>query len=421
MRRAFLSIFMVIFMSTLCAAGEETLANGVQYKSIKREYTGTISVVIMIKGGFFRESAENNGVGVLFSSVWLKSGKLLEKSEFLGGSVGSMVSSDFFEFSLSSTAENFNKLLPEIKSQLLTPRFQKSIFETEKDLLLMELEAEKDDPNSIAFQNFLAATYKGHPYSLKATGNPKSVQNLKISDLEDYYKSSFYGADMTAVLVGNFSAEQEKALKEIIASFRKGEPIKLSCASTEIRAVSSSEDEDARIQQAKLFLAYSAPSAASKDYAAAKLLSELLGGGMSSKYFTALRKEKGYAYAVSAMYPSRLCDSRLIGYIGLAPENIADAVKTMIDLNKSVTQGLTDEDIQKAKNHIIGNTLYDIETNSRLAWYSAFFKNLGLGFNHMDTYIAQLKSLNKKDLEKLLILFDKPYTLYIYKPAEKRG
>jgi predicted Zn-dependent peptidase len=78
--------------------------------------------------------------------------------------------------------------------------------------------------------------------------------------------------------------------------------------------------------------------------------------------------------------------------------------------------------MMKAKNHIIGGLLSDIETNARLAWYTAFFKNAGLEFNHIDTYIEQLKSVKKTDLEKLLPLFDKPYTLYILKPSgKKRG
>ncbi|MDR2400333.1 MAG: insulinase family protein [Deferribacteraceae bacterium] len=414
-------LLMVIFMHTLGYAGEEILNNGVQYKSIKRDYTGTVSLVIMIKGGVFRETAANNGIGSLFSSVWLKSGKLLEKAEFLGASASSSVTNDFFEFSFSSTSDTFGKLLTELKGEFLTPQFKKTVFNTEKELLLMELEAEKDDPNALAFQNFFAATYPAHPYSLKGSGTPQSVSSLKLSDMQDYYKSVFYGADMTAVLVGRFTPEEEKAVKEVLSVFPKGKPLNVDCSAANIKSITSSQDEDTRIQQAKLFLAYAAPAASSKDFAAAKLLSELLGGGMSSRYFTALRKEKGYAYAVSSMYPSRLCESRLIGYIGLAPENIDDAVKTIQYLNKTVTEGLTEGDILKAKNHIIGALLSDIETNARLAWYIAFFKNLGLGFDHLDAYIAQLKGISKKDLEKLLILFDKPYTLYVYKPVEKRG
>jgi predicted Zn-dependent peptidase len=407
-------------IGTSYAVDNDTLANGVQFKSIKRDYTGTISLVIMVKGGLFRETAENSGIGSLFSDVWLKSGKLLDKAEFLGAAVGASVSNDYFEFSLSATVDSFDELLPEMKSQLLAPRLLRSVFNTEKEVALMELEAEKDDPNTLASQNFFAATYPNHPYALKTDGTTQSLEKLTITDLDNYYRQAFYGADMVAVLSGNFTAGQETAVKQVLASFRKGEPLKLDCAAADIKKTGVFTDEDNRIQQAKLYLAYKAPAANSKDYAAAKLLSELLGGGMSSKYFTALRKEKGYAYAVASMYPSRICDSRLIGYIGLAPENIDDAVETMRQLNKTVTDGLSESDMMKAKNHIIGGLLSDIETNARLAWYTAFFKNAGLEFNHINTYIEQLKSVKKTDLEKLLPLFDKPYTLYILKPSGKK-
>ncbi|MDR2105222.1 MAG: insulinase family protein [Deferribacteraceae bacterium] len=412
---------MVIFMHTLSFADEKVLANAVQYSSIKRDYTGTATLVIMIKGGLFREDVQNNGVGSLFSSVWFKSGKLLGESEFLGGSLNAASAADFFEFSLSAATENFDKLLAPLKTQLLSPSFNRAVFNTEKNLLLMQLEAEKDEPNTISFQNFNAASYPNHPYSLRINGTSATVEKLKFEDMQNYYDLSFHGADMTAVLVGNFTSAQEKAVIQILSAFPKGEPIKIDCSRSDIKAVSSSEDFDSRIQQAKLFLAYTAPAASSEDFAAVKLLSELLGGAMSSRYFTVLRKEKGYAYAVSSMYPSRLCSSRLIGYIGLAPENIDDAVKSMQQINKTIMQGLTEEDILKAKNHLIGALLSDIETNSRLAWYTAFFKNLGLGFNHLDAYVEQLNALSKKDLERLLLLFDKPYTLYVYKPDNHKG
>ncbi|MDR2884982.1 MAG: insulinase family protein [Deferribacteraceae bacterium] len=400
------------------AADSETFSNGARWKSISRDYTNTVSLVVFIKGGLFRETEANNGVGNLWARTWIKDGELLEKIEFVGGGVSAGLANDYAEFSMSVPTEYLDEVLPALRKQILSPTFTKAVFEKEKDLALRELEAEKDDPNSLAYLLFNKATYKDHPYALKTDGTQESVTKLKLKDVEKYYNDNFYAADMIIAMAGRFTTAQEKAVKDIFKDVKKGKAITLNCAGADIAKIERTEATDPRIQQAKLYLAYAAPSADSKDYMYTKILSEILGGGMSSPYFTALRKEKGYAYSVGTMYPSRLCSSRFIGYIGLQEENVDDAITTMQQLNKSVAKVVTEAELEKTKNHIIGQILYEAETNGKNAWYAAFFENLGLGFDHLDRYVKAVREVKKSDIEGVSKLFDTPHTIFVYKPAK---
>ncbi len=411
----------VLMSGAAPAQCQEFFENGVRWKSIPRDYTQTVSLVVFIKGGVFRETAVNNGAGALFARTWLKSGRLMEKVEFVGGGLNAGLSSDYFEFTMAVASDNLDAVMTELKEQILSPSFSPAVFEREKDLTLRELEAEKDDPNSIAYQLFMEATYKKHPYSMKTEGTTKSVSGLTLKDINNYYDKHFYGADMIVVLAGNYTDKQMKLIQDIFKKVPKGSPLKIDCAGADIAKSERIEATDPRIQQAKLYLAYGAPAADSKDYIYSKILSDVLGGGMSSPYFTALRKEKGYAYAVSAMYPSRLCTSRMIGYIGLQIENADDAISTMQKINNSIGRTITDDELEKSKNHIIGQVLSEAETNSRTAWYAAFFENLGLGFDHTERYINMLKGVKKEDMAKVTEIFKKPYTIFIFKPEESRG
>lgn len=422
MKKLILAILLGVFMSGTASAQErEIFDNGVRWKAIHRDYTETVTLVIFVKGGIFRETPANNGIGALFARTWLKSGGLLEKTESVGGGVSVNLSSDYLDFSLSVPSEHLDDLLTELKRQLLSPVFSATVFEREKDLSLRELEADKDDPNSQAFQLFSQATYGAHPYSMRSEGEPDSVAALKLDDVKKYHAANMNGADIIAVMAGKFTPEQENEVKSILKAMPKGKPFIIDCAGSEIKKTGRVEATDNRIQQSKLFVAYTAPSADSKDYVYGKLMSDLLGGGMSSPYFTALRKEKGYAYSVGVMYPSRLCSSRMTGYIGLQQENVEDAITTMQSLNKSVLKNATSEDIEKSKNHIIGQVLSEAETNNRTAWYAAFFENLGLGFDHLERYIESIRKVKKADLEKIMPIFDGPYTVFVYKPAQTQA
>jgi predicted Zn-dependent peptidase len=336
----------------------------------------------------------------------------------VGGFVSVGLSSDYFEFSLSIPTEHLNSVLTELRSQILSVNINQEVFDREKDLTQRELEAEKDDPNALAYQGFMEATYPNHPYSLRSEGKSEIVEKLTLKDIQSYYEKNFVAADMIAVLAGNFSSDQEEQIQKIFMEVPIGEPVILPIGGDDIKSNSNTSEKDPRIQQAKLYLAYSAPAATSPDYIYAKILSEILGGGMSSPYFSALRKEKGYAYSVGVIYPSRLKASRFTGYIGLQEENADDAISTMQALNKSIFQNVTDVELEKTKNHILGQLLYEAETNGRRAWYAAFFENLELGFDHLEKYVEHIKQVKKEDLAKVAYIFDKPYTVFMYKGGD---
>ena len=147
--------------------------------------------------------------------------------------------------------------------------------------------------------------------------------------------------------------------------------------------------------------------------------SEIMGGGMSSYYFNILRQEKGYAYAVGAFYPSRICSSRFVSFIGLDYSNVKNAIDDIKDINKNATKMISDDDVEKAKNYMLGRILTESQSTQKRSWYAAFFENLGLGYDYFDQYIENLKKVSLKDVKKASEnLFNKPTTTFVLKPEE---
>lgn len=136
---------------------------------------------------------------------------------------------------------------------------------------------------------------------------------------------------------------------------------------------------------------------------------------MSSRYFNVLRKDKGYAYSVGTAYPSRICAARFIAHIGLAEENIPDALETIEKLNKEFINDLGEKELEAVKNYMLGRILIDSQTNSKQAWYACFFENAGLGSEYFGNYIDVLKGISLKDIKRAAKIFDAPKTVYILK------
>ncbi|UOD33851.1 insulinase family protein [Deferribacteraceae bacterium V6Fe1] len=416
MKKLFLIIFLFCFK--ILFAGEVVmLDNGGKFVTIERGYTDTVSISMFIKGGLFRETLEDNGIGNLFSDVWVKSSKLLDKVEFYGGSIGASITNDYLEFSLSVPYENLNLVFEELDEFINSPKFDAKIFNVEKELILKSIESIKDNPNSMAMKGFNRLSYEGFTYSMDSLGTTESVSKLGVDDVKKYYEKNIVGSDMVVSVAGKFSDVDVKKIKSIFSKLPKGEKVKIDCSASKIDADRFLEETDDKIQQAKLFIGFDAPNATNNQYIPLKILSDLMGGGMSSVYFEKLRKEKGYAYSVGAFYPSRICNSRWVGFIGLDYANAKDSIATMKNLLGQVNEIVDDEKLESVKNYVIGRILNESQTNAKVAWHSSFFETVGLGYNFMDKYIDMLRSVRKDDILKAAETLLKSHTAtYILKP-----
>jgi predicted Zn-dependent peptidase len=401
-------------MSAVCfAGGKPVMENGIRVIEIKRPYTNTMSIVFFVKGGTIRETEKNNGIGDLFTAAWVKSSELLKQVEFYGGGVSASVSSDFMEVSFAIPSDKFERLIGYYSTMLNNPVIDTEVFKREKMLLKEAIISTEDNPSSKAYKNFSKATYGAHPYGMSAEGTLESVESITEADLKAYAKQMFAGKNITLAVAGNFTDDQMGRIRAIFSALPAGTAYTPDCNGSEILKESRVEDKDKNLKQAKLYIGYTAPDASDKDYPALKVAADILGGGMSSRYFNELRKDKGYAYSVGSAYASKLCKSRFMSYIGLSTENIPDAIESIDRINRTFIETLTDEELEAVKNYMLGKILTESQTNSKQAWYACFFENVGLTSTYFENYIDVLRHITKDDIKRASKIFETPKTIYI--------
>jgi predicted Zn-dependent peptidase len=382
---------------------------------INRNFTETISLSAFFKGGKLYENKENNGIGELFSRVWTKSNLLLEKSEFYGSYFNTHIGSDAFEITLNSLDGHFKELLQYLKCMFEKPEFNEKIFEREKQLLLNEIVALKDMPSAMATENFLALTYSNFPYGLPSNGDINTVKNIKLGDIKKYFRDNFSIDNLSLTLSGNYTSDIIRNVEKIFMDLPKT-TILYEGENSGIKENIFRIDSDDKIQQAKLYIGYEAPSAQNKYYPTVKVISDYLGGGMSSKYFDLIRKENGFAYSVGAYYPSRCFKSRFIIHIGLDEKNINSAVEMIKNINENFYNKITNEELEAVKKYILGKTLSETQTNSKISWYNSFFMNLGFEENHFDKYISEIEKVDIKEIKEISKIFNNNTTIYAMVP-----
>ena len=374
--------------------------NGAVVLTKHRDFTKTVTIQLMIKGGLFAENQENNGIGSLFSRVWVKSNKVLETVEFYGGSISAKVSPFALEVRLSVPSDKIENVYNDFAAFLAAPEFKEDIFKREKMQHIDELKTSLDNPNLIA-QNGI-----------------ESVEKITFEDIKNYYKNNIKASYIVAVIAGKFDEGLAVSFNADIAKLDKGSPYVYDCSNAAILEERRQEVEDSRIQQAKVYVGYTAPDARSEDYAALKVLTDILGGGMSSRYFTEIRKNSSYAYAVGAGYPTRYCTSRFFVSMGLDYKNVESAINKIDEINLNLDKTITEEEIEKARKSIIGSSLMETQSNGSVAWVMAFYETMGLGADYYEKYVDTLRQINKDALLKAAEIFKTPKAVYILKPAQ---
>lgn len=372
------------------------LSNGIVVIAVENSAADIISSRIFIRAGSQRELKEKSGLAHLLSSVITKGTKNLssieiaEQIESVGANLGADASTDYFLLSLKTVAADWSEILQLAGDILRTPSFPETEVELEKHLTIQDIRSQKEQPFTIAFEQLRRAMYQNHPYALSVLGTEETVSNLSRTDLENFHQTYFRPDNIVISVAGRITPEAaveeiERVFGDWLPTHPAGSAQPLPSLISEPCQVTTAQ----ATQQSIVMLGYLACGVQEADYPALKLLNTYLGNGLSSRLFVELREKRGLAYDVSAFYPTRQSLSTFVVYMGTAPENTQTAFDGLYtEVERLCTTALSDEELQTAKNKLLGQYALGKQTNAQLAQTYGWYETIGLGID-FDTKFQQ--------------------------------
>jgi predicted Zn-dependent peptidase len=363
------------------------LSNGMVVLVAENPAADIIAARIFVRAGSCWEQREKAGLAHLLSAVITKgtpelsSFEIAERVESVGASLSADASADYFLLSLKTVSADFSTIL-ELAGQLLrSPTFPEQEVELERRLMLHHIRSQQEQPFTIAFEQLRQAIYQNHPYASSGLGWEATVSQLTRADLQQFHQTYFRPDNVVLSLAGRVTADAAVALVEKVFGNWQAPPMPLPALKLPVlQPQPESLKTPQQTQQSIVMLGYLAPSVQKADYPALKLISTYLGNGLSSRLFVELREKRGLAYEVSAFYPTRIEPATFVVYIGTAPENTAIALEGLqkeVDLLCSAQ--LSEEDLQTAKNKLLGQYALGKQTNGQIAQAFGWYEILGLG------------------------------------------
>ncbi len=339
------------------------------------------------KAGTLWETREKAGIFHLLATVITKgtekmsSLEISETIESLGASLGGDTASDYFMMSLKTVSADFEDILILLGEILRSPTFPEEEIALEKQLICQSIRSQKEQPFNVAFNQLREKMYGEHPYGLSILGTEETVCQVSREELQKCHYKHFRPDNLIISLSGNITLD--KAIKLIDKTLGNWEnpADSLSLSYLPMLTVSPCETiTHQSTQQAIIMLGYLTVGVNHIDYQVLKLLSTYLGNGLSSRLFVELREKQGLAYDVSAFFPTRLQPSQFVTYIGTAPHNTNIALEGLQQETERLCDiELTPEELQTAKNKLLGQYALGKQTNAEVAHLYGWYETLGLG------------------------------------------
>ncbi|MDP9292272.1 MAG: insulinase family protein, partial [Verrucomicrobiota bacterium] len=388
-----------------------------------------VAMSAVFKAGLLAETPENNGLTKLFSRVILKGTKsrtaeqIADQIEAVGGTIGSDAGNNSFTVAAKVMKPDLKTGLDIFADVLLNPIAPEKAVAREKEIQLAGIKEEDEEVTNVARNLMRANLFPGHPYGLRGTGTPETVAKLTQADLLDFHKQYVVGKNCVIAIFGDVKATEIKKLVEAeLGKMPAGTPalVEVKPAAPLERSLSVAEQK--KKEQAILMVGYRGTDMFDPDGYALQLIDEA-SSDLGSRFFVRIREKMGLAYFVGSSQTMGLVPGPFIFYLGTSPEKV-DAVRVELldEIDKLSREGLTAEELARAKEKFIGQQEIRNQSEDAFAYASALDELYGLGYAHYRELKEKVNAVTLDDIKRVAAKFfhEQPNVIATVRPAENK-
>ena len=359
---------------------KKTLKNGLRIVVVPIKDAPSVTVMSMIETGSEYESKNKNGISHFLEHMFFKGTKNRPKSidiskEFdgMGADHNAFTSNEVTAYYGKAAPKYFDKILNIISDMYLNPTFPEVEMEKEKGVIIEEINMYEDLPQRKVHEVFQELLYGDTPNGWTVLGPRENIKKMRRQDFLDYRKSH-YVAGKTMIIVSG-DVQVETAFRKIEKAF---ENIFLGKVLKKKKLIERQNKVGLKIKhketdQTHLVIGVRTFSLHDKRIPTLKLLSTILGNGMSSRLFQKMREELGICYYVRSGINDLSDHGNFIVSAGVDRSRLNIAVQGILgEIKKMMDHKIPLEELKKAKDYLVGKMYLHLESSDSLASFYGF-------------------------------------------------
>jgi len=278
-----------------------------------------------------------------------------EPLQLVGGENNAFTNTDITNYYLTVPSANLETGFWLESDRMLSLSFDPKVLEVQRKVVIEEFKQRYlNQPYGDVWLKLRPLAYRTHPYQWATIGKEIShIENATLDDVKDFFFKHYVPNNAVLVVAGNVTTDQIKKLSEkwfgpIPSGKKKERNLTVEPKQKEKRILNT----EAKVPANALYKTFHMPGRFHDDYYAVDMLSDILSRGESSRLYQTLVKEKEIFNSISSFTMGTI-DPGLLVVNGRLKEGIKleDAEKEVDEiLQKVISQGVTDNELQKVKN-----------------------------------------------------------------------
>jgi len=374
----------------------------------------------LFQGGVLAETTANNGITQLFAKLLLKgthkrtAESLATEIESVGGSIDSYGGNQSFGVNVEVLSGDFATGMDLLADVLLNPTFPAEALEREREVQIAGIHAIKDELLKSASLAMRRAIFGEATFGLDPLGTVPVVEKISPEDLRDFHRRLATPNNCVMAIYGDVAgAGVRAAVDRYFARWQPsaGRPAfaNLDVPLRECKRVREVRDK----KQAVLVIGFQGTTMNSDDRFALELIQESC-SDLGSRLFLRIREELGLAYYVGAQNFAGVVPGYFAFYTGTEPAKAEQVEKELLrEAELLRTEGLTAEELKRAKAKIIGQKKISRQDLGHLASATTLDELYGLGYGRAELDDAKYEEVTLEEIKRIAQKYLKPDALVV--------
>lgn len=366
---------------------QKKLSNGLRTVLLPRSEGQTVTFLVLMGVGSRYETPKQAGLSHFLEHMFFKgtatrptTQEIAEAIENVGGEFNAFTGEEYTGYYVKVAADYLEHGAEVVSDILLRPLFPAEEIERERGVIIEEIRMYTDLPMRHVWHLWNQALFGDHPLGRRIDGSPETVSQFTRRDFLSYTKKHYHTGNGVVAVAGRFDpAKTTKLLEQLLAPLAQGEATVPRVAPKRLPAQSLVHEYRKSLDQTHLVVGVPGLSLSDERRFAAEVLATVLGSGMSSRLFMAVRERHGLAYAVRTMTENLTDSGSLATQVGARTDKATLALELILqEYNRIMIEPVPATELAKAKQMLKGHLVLELEETNALAMYTggqALLKN----------------------------------------------
>lgn len=355
-----------------------SLSNGIRVVTERMPSVRSVALGVWVNAGSVFETDRIAGISHLIEHMLFKgtgrrsASDIAAEMDAIGANLNAFTAKECTCFHVKALDEDLETVVDMLADIVFCSTLDPEQMEREKGVVIEEIAMTEDSPEDIVFDRVSEQLFKGTPIESEILGTESTVCALSREDLRDYMAKHYTAENIVISAAGSFEPE---TLMSLLERYFSDVPhgVRHDAPDVPIRDGFRAACVKKDAEQINLCLALPGAALGTDAYYAQAVLSNALGGSMSSRLFQRIREERGLAYSVYSYPMAYRGAGSICFYAGCTERQAQEVLDLMLKEIDDVKQnGVTEEEFLRARQQLKGSYLLGME--STMAHMSALGK-----------------------------------------------